>query len=68
MLNTRLWISFAIWEAVAVIIALILVNEFTQGGGGFNHMLFLGVIIGSTGFWWSVLLMGKGLVGDRRRQ
>ena len=66
MLNTRLWTSFAIWEAVAVIVALILVNEYPPGGGGFNHALFVGVIGGATGLWWSLVLAGVGLIGYAR--
>ena len=63
MLTTRLWVSFAIWEAIAGMSASLLAYEFTPGGGGFNQSLFLGTIAGATGLWWSLVLLGTGLIG-----
>jgi hypothetical protein len=60
MLTTKSWVSFTLWEVVALIVASLVPH--TQPGGAFDQGRFWGVFIGMTILWWAIFLMVAGLI------
>jgi len=60
MLTRKLWVAFALWEVVALIVALLVPH--TQPGGEFDQSTFWGVFVGMTVLWWAVFFMVTGLI------
>jgi len=60
MLTRKLWVAFALWEAVALVVAFLVPH--TQPGGGFDQGIFWGVFVGVTIVWWAVFFMATGLI------
>ena len=55
MLSWKLWVGFALWEALGWVIGLTIVNTYSLPGGGFNKDPLIGAVLGMALLWWAVV-------------